>query len=225
MTNNDVLLLILLLQIKHFICDGPLQTKAMVDGKAIYGNRLGLLHAGIHGLGTIAALAWFGLDWKMVLALADCRHGGSLPHRFRQGEYRQDQGLDDSRAGVLVGACDGSVPAPPHLSCHRRDHRQLGLISSGQVARRQPVIKLFQVRLHGTCRLDGLGAKCFGVRGWCAWQSLEEFCVNLVQLLKLRCLRQCCIAQKQEQPDAFRFSLQGVGSCFEHRETLQTFGR
>ena len=70
MTNTAVLFLILLLQTKHFICDGPLQTKAMVDGKSIYGNRLGLLHAGIHGLGSLAALAWFGLDWKMVFALA-----------------------------------------------------------------------------------------------------------------------------------------------------------
>ena len=70
MTNIAVLLLILLLQIKHFICDGLLQTKAMVDGKSIYGNRLGLLHAGIHGLGSLAAFAWFGLDWKMVFALA-----------------------------------------------------------------------------------------------------------------------------------------------------------
>jgi hypothetical protein len=70
MANYDLLLLILLLQIKHFICDGPLQTKAMVDGKAIYGNRLGLLHAGIHGLGTIIALAWFGLDWTLVFSLA-----------------------------------------------------------------------------------------------------------------------------------------------------------
>ena len=70
MTSNAVLVLILLLQIKHFICDGPLQTKAMVDGKSIYGNHLGLLHAGIHGLGSLAALAWFGLSWKMVFALA-----------------------------------------------------------------------------------------------------------------------------------------------------------
>jgi Protein of unknown function (DUF3307) len=70
MTNYAVLVLILLLQIKHFICDGPLQTKAMVDGKSIYGNRLGLLHAGLHGLGSLVALAWFGLGWKLVLALA-----------------------------------------------------------------------------------------------------------------------------------------------------------
>jgi Protein of unknown function (DUF3307) len=70
MTNNAVLVLLLLLQIKHFICDGPLQTKAIVDGKSIYGNRLGLLHAGTHGLGSLIALAWFGLGWKMVFALA-----------------------------------------------------------------------------------------------------------------------------------------------------------
>ncbi len=70
MTNNVVLLLVLALQTKHFICDGPLQTKAMVDGKSIYGNRLGLLHAGLHGLGTLVALMWFGLGWTLVLALA-----------------------------------------------------------------------------------------------------------------------------------------------------------
>jgi hypothetical protein len=70
MTNYAVLVLILLLQIKHFICDGPLQTKAMVDGKSIYGNRLGLLHAGLHGLGSLVALAWFGLSWKLVFTLA-----------------------------------------------------------------------------------------------------------------------------------------------------------
>lgn len=70
MTNTAVLFLVLLLQTKHFICDGPLQTRAMVDGKSIYGNRLGLLHAAIQGLGSLVALAWFGLSWKMVLALA-----------------------------------------------------------------------------------------------------------------------------------------------------------
>ncbi len=70
MTNSAVLLLILMLQIKHFICDGPLQTRAMVDGKSVYGNRLGMLHAAIHGFGSLATFAWFGLGWKLVLALA-----------------------------------------------------------------------------------------------------------------------------------------------------------
>jgi hypothetical protein len=70
MPNTSLLLLILLLQFKHFICDGPLQTKAIVDGKSVYGNRLGLLHAGLHGLGTFAAFQWVTLDWKLALALA-----------------------------------------------------------------------------------------------------------------------------------------------------------
>ena len=69
-TNYAVVVMILVLQFKHFICDGPLQTKAMVDGKSIYGNHLGLLHAGLHGLGTLAALAWFGTNLTLVLALA-----------------------------------------------------------------------------------------------------------------------------------------------------------
>jgi hypothetical protein len=70
MPNTSLLLLILLLQLKHFICDGPLQTKAIVDGKSVYGNRLGLLHAGLHGLGTFAAFQWVTVDWKLALALA-----------------------------------------------------------------------------------------------------------------------------------------------------------
>jgi len=41
----SVLLFVLLLQAKHFVCDGPLQTKVMVHDKGIYGQPLGLLHA------------------------------------------------------------------------------------------------------------------------------------------------------------------------------------
>ncbi len=38
---HSVLLFVLLLQAKHFICDGPLQTKDMVHDKGIYGQPLG----------------------------------------------------------------------------------------------------------------------------------------------------------------------------------------
>jgi hypothetical protein len=47
-----------LLQVKHFICDGPLQTKLMVDEKRRYGAPMGLAHAGIHGLGTVVAMVF-----------------------------------------------------------------------------------------------------------------------------------------------------------------------
>lgn len=65
-----VLALIASLQAKHFICDGLLQTKAMVDSKSIYGDRMGLVHAAIHGTGTVLILAVFGIQLSLVLGLA-----------------------------------------------------------------------------------------------------------------------------------------------------------
>jgi Protein of unknown function (DUF3307) len=61
------------LQIKHFVGDGPLQTLAMVKAKGFYGRKLGLLHAFVHGAGTLMVLLVFGAPWAMVglLALMD----------------------------------------------------------------------------------------------------------------------------------------------------------
>src|SRR5436190_23409269 len=64
-----VLFLVAALQVKHFICDGPLQTRAMVEAKGHYGRPLGLLHALIHGAGTALVLAGFGFAASMVLLL------------------------------------------------------------------------------------------------------------------------------------------------------------
>jgi hypothetical protein len=68
-----VLWLVFLLQSKHFICDGPLQTKAMVDAKSTYGKPIGMSHAAIHGLGTLVILPWFGIGVlaSAGLAIAD----------------------------------------------------------------------------------------------------------------------------------------------------------
>ena len=67
---QQVLVFLVLFQVKHFICDGPLQTSAMVRDKGFYGRRLGLLHAGIHGSGALVALLLFGLPLKLALSLA-----------------------------------------------------------------------------------------------------------------------------------------------------------
>jgi hypothetical protein len=64
-----VLFLVAALQVKHFICDGPLQTLAMVESKGHYGRFLGLLHAFIHGAGTVLVLAAFGLAAPAMLLL------------------------------------------------------------------------------------------------------------------------------------------------------------
>ncbi len=65
-----LLVLIAAFQCKHFICDGPLQTKAMVLSKAIYGQKLGLAHSLIHGLGTALVLAISGAGAVLTLGLA-----------------------------------------------------------------------------------------------------------------------------------------------------------
>ena len=64
-----VLFLVAALQVKHFICDGPLQTRAMVESKGHYGRYLGLLHAFIHGAGTALVLAGFGFAASTMLLL------------------------------------------------------------------------------------------------------------------------------------------------------------
>jgi hypothetical protein len=88
----------------------------MVDGKSIYSNRLGLLHAGIHGLGTIAALAWFGLDWTLVFSLplpTWCFTTTSIYH-----ENIVKIRADDCRAG-LVGPCNDQFCTTTHPTSQR----------------------------------------------------------------------------------------------------------
>ncbi len=50
-----VLAVLLYLQIKHFICDYPLQTHYQLVNKGTYGHPGGIIHAGIHALFTIPA--------------------------------------------------------------------------------------------------------------------------------------------------------------------------
>jgi fatty acid desaturase len=69
-TPQAALALLALLAVKHFICDGPLQTLAMVRGKAIYGNRLVLLHAAIHACATLFILFFAGLPPALALGIA-----------------------------------------------------------------------------------------------------------------------------------------------------------
>lgn len=65
-----VLFLVVAFQLKHFICDGLLQTKAMVKSKSKYGDGLGLIHAGIHGMGTAVILLLWRPVGMAVLGLA-----------------------------------------------------------------------------------------------------------------------------------------------------------
>ena len=58
------------LQLKHFVCDGPLQTAAMVKSKSIYGSPLGIWHSVLHGIGTGAVFLVAAFSPSMALGLA-----------------------------------------------------------------------------------------------------------------------------------------------------------
>jgi Protein of unknown function (DUF3307) len=66
-----LLLILLGLQIKHFVFDGPLQSHDMVLAKGHYGRPLGLLHAALHGLGTLVVMVLAGVAfWPSLLIAA-----------------------------------------------------------------------------------------------------------------------------------------------------------
>ncbi len=55
----EILIVLTLLVTKHCIVDFPLQTKFQYSNKGTYGHPGGLLHAGLHGLGTYLCLFAF----------------------------------------------------------------------------------------------------------------------------------------------------------------------
>lgn len=54
--------------IKHFVCDFPLQQAYQYKNKGTYGHPGGILHAAIHGAGTLAVCLGFGLPFWLALA-------------------------------------------------------------------------------------------------------------------------------------------------------------
>lgn len=68
---NITLWLILALFTKHFIVDFPLQVRYQYSNKGTYGHFGGILHAGLHGVGTYLCLLWVAPIAAIYLALAD----------------------------------------------------------------------------------------------------------------------------------------------------------
>ena len=67
-----VVLLLAFFGIKHFIVDFPLQGPFQWMNKGTYGHPGGLLHAGLHGLGTVLALWIFAnITWILLMAAFD----------------------------------------------------------------------------------------------------------------------------------------------------------
>lgn len=67
MTQVNVLALLLL---KHFVCDFPLQAfPYQYRNKGTYGHLGGILHSGIHVVGSLLVLVWF-TDMSTAIALS-----------------------------------------------------------------------------------------------------------------------------------------------------------
>jgi hypothetical protein len=67
---QNALWLVGLLQLKHVLADGPLQTSDMVVKKAVYGDFKGIAHALVHLAGTFIVFAAFAVPWGLAAALA-----------------------------------------------------------------------------------------------------------------------------------------------------------
>jgi hypothetical protein len=93
LTALQLLYLLFLLELKHGICDGPLQTVWMVMEKGTYGKPGGLAHAAIHGMGNLAVFAVFGLGWQLVLMLAIAEAVLHYHIDYFKESYSRRQGL------------------------------------------------------------------------------------------------------------------------------------
>lgn len=67
-----ILTLMTLLILKHFIIDFPAQTPYQWMNKGTYGHLGGILHAGLHGVGTFIVFVIFVVTpWAIFLGLLD----------------------------------------------------------------------------------------------------------------------------------------------------------
>lgn len=74
---TTALSLLLLLQVKHFVCDFPLQWKYQYANKGTYGHPGGILHAAIHQLGSVLVFFAWGHwlnDWWWILMVEAIVH-------------------------------------------------------------------------------------------------------------------------------------------------------
>ena len=67
---DAALLLLLLLLLKHFLCDFVLQTPYQLRYKGIYGHPAGLLHAGLHAVGSAAVLVALTIAGMLPASIA-----------------------------------------------------------------------------------------------------------------------------------------------------------
>ena len=66
---GTIVAIFLWLQVKHFIFDYVLQTPFQFRNKGTYGHFGGIMHSGLHALGTIPAFFILPARWPMAIAI------------------------------------------------------------------------------------------------------------------------------------------------------------
>ena len=66
---NQLLLVLLLFQIKHLVADFVLQSAYILNNRKVYGHPGGLLHVAIHLAGSLASLLVIGGNSRTILIL------------------------------------------------------------------------------------------------------------------------------------------------------------
>jgi len=68
----EIIAVLFLLHLKHFICDYPLQTDKMIASKGVLGDVPGVMHSCIHGFGTFLVFVLFaGISAAFYIAVID----------------------------------------------------------------------------------------------------------------------------------------------------------
>jgi Protein of unknown function (DUF3307) len=66
---STILIALLALQLKHYVFDYLLQSPYQYSNKGSYGHPGGLIHAGLHALGSIPALLILAVPFGLLVAL------------------------------------------------------------------------------------------------------------------------------------------------------------
>lgn len=62
---------LLMLFVKHWLCDFVWQTPRMIEEKGTYGAKYGVLHSLYHGIGTVVVFAVSGMGFALFLGFVD----------------------------------------------------------------------------------------------------------------------------------------------------------
>ncbi len=95
-----------LFQTKHLICDYMLQTPFQYLNKGKYGHPGGIIHAGIHMLGSIPAIVLFGPTLGLVAALLAMEFAVHYHVDWLKEQITKRRGL--SHSGALFWAVFGA---------------------------------------------------------------------------------------------------------------------